>query len=66
MTGMNSYLLRLGPTMLGSAYAKPIDCRIAASLPVMAVRLRLQDVAQLMAEAALPVLIKEPTRPLTF
>jgi hypothetical protein len=66
MTGMNTYLLKLGPTMLGSAYAKPIDRRIAASLPVMAVRLRLQDVAQLMAESALPVLINDPTRPLTF
>jgi hypothetical protein len=66
MTGMHTYLLKLGPTMLGSAYAKPIDRRIAASLPVFAVRLRLQDVAQLMAEALLPVLINEPARPLHF
>ncbi len=66
MTGMHTYLLKLGPTMLGSAYAKPIDRRIAASLPVFAVRLHLQDVAQLMAEALLPVLIKEPARPLQF
>lgn len=66
MSGMHTYLMKLGPTMLGSAYAKPIDRRIAASLPVFAVRLRLQDVAQLMAEALLPVLLKEPARPLCF
>jgi len=59
MTGMHTYFLKLGPTMLGSAYAKPIDRRIAASLPVFAVRLRMQDVAQLMAEALLPALVKE-------
>lgn len=63
MTGMHTYLLKLGPKMLCSAYAKPIDRRIAASLPVLAVRLRLQDVATLMAEALLPILVKEPTRP---
>jgi hypothetical protein len=34
---MHTYLLKLGPAMLGSAYAKPIDRRIAASLPVFAV-----------------------------
>jgi hypothetical protein len=50
--------------MLGSAYATPVDRRIAASLPVFAVRLRLQDVAQLMAENLFPGLVKEPTRPL--
>ncbi len=66
MTGMHTYLLKLGPNMLGSAYAKPIDRRIAASLPVWAVRLRMQDVAQLMAEALTPVLVKEPARPLHF
>jgi hypothetical protein len=64
LSGMHTHLLKLGPNMLGSAYAKPIDRRIAASLPVLAVRLRLQDVATLMAEALLPVLVKEPSRPL--
>jgi hypothetical protein len=64
MTGMHTYLLKLGPKMLGSAYAKPIDRRIADSLSVLAVRLRLQDVATLMAELLLPVLVKERSRPL--
>jgi len=31
MSGMYTYLLKLGPEMLGNAYAKPIDRKIAAS-----------------------------------
>jgi hypothetical protein len=66
MSGMHTYLLKLGPKMLGSAYAKPIDRRIASSLPVLAVRWRLQDVAQLMAETLFPQLDKQPMVPLHF
>ena len=66
MTGMHTYLLKLGPEMLGAAYAKPIDRRIAAALPSFAVRLRLQDVANLMAETLLPQLSLDPHRPLHF
>jgi hypothetical protein len=66
MTGMHTYLLKLGPDMLPTVYAKPIDRRIAVSLPAMAVRLRLQDIATLMAEAALPALLDDARRPLRF
>jgi hypothetical protein len=66
MTGMQTYLLKLGPAMLGSAYAKPIDRKIAAALPAFAVRLRLQDVANLMAETLLSPLSVDPHRPLHF
>jgi hypothetical protein len=62
---MNTYLLKLGPDMLG-AYAKPIDRRIAGALPCLAVRLRLQDMAQLMADALVRPLSDDPLRPLTF
>ena len=66
LTGMHTYLLKLGPEMLGSAYAKPIDRKIAASLPAMAVRLRLQDVAQLMVDLLKPALLADPVRPVRF
>jgi hypothetical protein len=64
MTGLHTYLLKLGPQMLGSAYAKPIDLRIAAALPSLNVRLRLQDLAHLMSDALLPALSTDATRPL--
>jgi len=66
MSGMHTYLLKIGPEMLGDAYAKPIDRKIAASLPAMAVRLRLQDVSQLIADTLRPMLVAEPRRPLRF
>ncbi len=66
MSGMDTYLLKLGPEMLGSAYAKPIDRRIASALPALAVRLRLQDMARLMADTLAPVLSADARRPLHF
>src|SRR6266852_3362088 len=50
MAGMHTYLLKLGAEMLGISYTKPVDRRIAAALPALGVRLRLQDVAQLMTD----------------
>jgi hypothetical protein len=41
MSGMQTYLLKLGPEMLGSAYAKPIDRQIASAFPSFCVRIRL-------------------------
>ncbi len=64
LSGMNTYLLKLGPDNLGAAYARPIDRRIAAALPVMAVRLRLADMALLLAEALGPTLEARPRHPL--
>src|ERR1700690_380228 len=42
LDGMSTYLLKLGPENLGEEFT-PIDRRIAASFPVFAVRLRLQE-----------------------
>jgi hypothetical protein len=64
MSGLQTYLLKLGPQMLGSAYTKPIDRQIAATLPSFCVRLRLQDMAELLADTLLPLLRSDPHRPL--
>jgi hypothetical protein len=59
LTGMNTYLLKLGPDNLGTD-ANPLDLRIAASFPALMSRVRLQDMARLLADglsltaAALP------------
>ena len=63
MSGMDTYLLKLGPGMLGKAYAKPIDQKIAASLPSLGVRLRLQDVAQMLADSLGETLSRDVLRP---
>jgi hypothetical protein len=65
LSGMGAYLFKLGPENLG-AEAKPIDRRIAASLPALAMRLRVQDLARLLAEAVVPALQADARRPLHF
>jgi hypothetical protein len=49
LSGMATYLLKLGPDNLGEE-AHPLDKRIAASLPAFMTRVRLQDVSRLLAE----------------
>jgi hypothetical protein len=62
LDGMTTYLLKLGPENLGDEFAA-IDRRIAASFPVFAVRLRLQDMARLMAEGLEGTVGEESERP---
>lgn len=64
LPGLETYLLKLGPENLPTALIKPIDRRIAAALPALGVRLRLQDMAQLLVDAVTPALTAGPERPL--
>ena len=64
--GMSTYLLKLGPANLGDAYAKPIDRHIATSLPALAVRWRLADMARLLADRLAPLLEARAAAPLRF
>jgi hypothetical protein len=63
LDGMTTYLFKVGAKNLGE-YALPIDRRIAASLPGLAVRLRLADMARLLADRLAPLLGGSPGRPL--
>jgi len=65
LNGMTTYLLKLGPDNLGD-WATPIDRKIAASFPALVTRLRLQDMARLLAGGILNVLARPPRRPLRF
>jgi hypothetical protein len=61
--GMTMYLGKLGPDNLGQGWAKSVDRRIAAAAPTMLARLRLEDVARLLAEGLAPALSARPQRP---
>jgi hypothetical protein len=50
LSGMNTYLIKLPPTHLASSFTNPTDRRIAAKPQLMDVRLRLQIMADLLAE----------------
>jgi hypothetical protein len=65
LTGLVTYVGKLGPDNLG-AYAAPLDRQIARALPLVALRMRLQDVARLQAEALMPALAQGDGRPLRF
>jgi hypothetical protein len=64
LDGMGTYYLKLGPDNLGKGYSGEIDRAIAGSLPCLSIRLRLRDVARLMADC-LATLLAPPhgTRP---
>ena len=62
LDGLSTYLLKLGPDNLGS-YAAPVDRKIAASLPALAARLRLAEVARLLADGLAPALAAGPNKP---
>lgn len=66
LNGLATYLMKLPPELLGDAYARPVDRRIVAAAPALSMRLRVQDMANLGAEALRPVLASEPRRPLVF
>ena len=66
LAGMSTYLLKLGPELLGRAYARPIDRQIAGSLPGRCIRQRLGDMARLLADTLLPQLAASPGRSLDF
>jgi hypothetical protein len=61
LDGMTTYQLKLGPENLGEGFS-PIDQRIAASFPAFAARIRLQDMARLMADGLAAAATAEPRR----
>src|SRR5262245_48227937 len=65
LSGIATYLLKLGPDNL-PAGADEIDRRIAASLPGLTTRLRVQDVARLLADGLTPMLRDGRDRPLAL
>jgi hypothetical protein len=56
LTGMNTYILKLGPDNLGNGYASDIDRQISGSWAGLTMRLRLQDIVHLLAEGIIPAL----------
>lgn len=64
LSGLSTYLFKLGPNNLGTITTDPLDRRFAEAPPILSIRLRLQDVAQLLAEFLEPELARNPGKPL--
>jgi hypothetical protein len=64
LDGLSTYALKLGPDNLVPPFDGPIDRRIAASAAVTSMRVRLQQVARLLAEGLAEDLAAAPGRSL--
>jgi hypothetical protein len=64
LSGMATYLVKLGPENLGEAYATRIDRAVSRGLPSLSMRIRLQNMVKLTVEGLGPLLQAQPGRPL--
>jgi hypothetical protein len=63
MTGMTTYVYRLGANNLGDAFG-PVDRRTASGIMPLSFRFRLRDVARLLADALDRIIANRPGRPI--
>jgi hypothetical protein len=66
LNGITTYLMKLGVENLGKGYATAMDRNIADSLGSLSLRMRLRDIAHMMADDVKPVLLKRPDEQLHF
>jgi hypothetical protein len=64
LDSISTYMLKLGEDHLPPGFDGPVDRRLAAAPHVALVRLRMQQIARLLAEALLPQLAGAPDAPL--
>jgi hypothetical protein len=62
--GLHTYLMKLGADNLPTGFDSPIDRKVAATPHAIAMRLRLQQCAMLMAECVQDALEQSPSAPL--
>ena len=66
LSGMTTYLMKLGADNLGAHFSGKLDKAVASSLPAFSLRLRLRDASQVMAGQLVPLLSARPKAPLHF
>ena len=63
LSGITTYMFKVGPGNLGPD-ADPMDQGITASFPAFVMRLRLQDMARMLADGLAPIATASPHRSL--
>jgi hypothetical protein len=66
LAGLTTYIMKLGVENLPPPFTSDIDRRMVAAPPVIAMRLRLQQVAKLLADGVELVLATNPAAPLAL
>jgi hypothetical protein len=64
LDSISTYILKLGVDNLPPGFDGPVDKQVAASPHVVLIRLRMQQVAKLIADALIPALSADTTAPL--
>jgi hypothetical protein len=64
LDSISTYMFKLGPDHLPPGYDGPVDRKVAAAPHVALIRLRMQQIARLLAEALLAPLADAPDAPL--
>jgi len=60
LSGMNTYLMKLGPANLVPGFSSRVDRQVADSFPAVAARIRLQEAARRLALGLAPALAARP------
>lgn len=66
LDGVTTYILKLGANFLPAGFDGPVDRQVAAAPHVVSVRLRMQQIARLLAQALVPKLVAAPDAPLNL
>jgi len=66
ISGLATYMLKLGPNHLAGPFDNRIDRIVAATLPARSTRIRLQHMAELLADGITPALAADAKLPLHF
>jgi hypothetical protein len=64
LSGMSTYMLKLGPNLIGGGEERNIDRMIAMGVISVAARMRLRDICRLQANALVPRLMASPGKEL--
>jgi hypothetical protein len=64
LSGMSTYMLKLGPSLIGGGEERNIDRMIAMGVISVAARMRLRDICRLQANALVPQLVTYPGKEL--
>lgn len=66
LSGMSTFMLKLGPHLIGGGEERHIDKMISMGVISAAVRMRLRDICRLQADALIPQLTTFPQKELCF
>gem|GEM_PF-483344 len=66
LSGMSTFMLKLGPHLIGEGEERNIDRMLSMGVSSIAARMRLRDICKLQADALIPQLMEYPQKELCF